>query len=158
VTSTLALATRPATGADDGFLRGLFVSTRPFDTSVLAAVPGLLELQHDARERAYAAAYPSTRDEIVLLDDVPVGRLLTAPLADGSHLVDIALVPRHQSRGLGTLLLGRLLAAGPVTLRVDATNPARRLYERLGFTTVSATATDLSLHHPGHDTNEGAGA
>lgn len=158
MTTTLAPATRPATGTDEEFLRALFVSSRPFDASGLAAVPGLLEMQYAARERSYASAYPSTRDEIVLVDDEPVGRLLTASTATGQHVVDVALVPQHRGHGLGTALLSRLLDEGPVTLEVDVTNPARRLYERLGFTTVSTTDTDLTLQHPGHHANEGVGA
>lgn len=158
MTATIALATRPATGADEEFLRALFASSRPFDATALAAVPRLLEMQYAARDRSYAAAHPSLCDEIVLVDNEPIGRMLSAPLTDGCHVVDVALVPSHRGRGIGTLLLERLLSEGPVTLEVAVGNPAQRLYERLGFTTVSATDTDLSLQHPGHLANEGAGA
>lgn len=158
MTATHALATRPATSADDEFLRALFVSSRPFDVTALVAVPGLLEMQYAARERSHSAAYPSRRDEIVLVDDLPVGRLLTSRGEQCRHIVDIALVPSHRGRGIGTLLVGRLLEAGSVTLRVATTNPARRLYERLGFTTARASDTELSLQHPGNDILEGAGA
>ena len=53
-------------------------------------------------------------------------------------LVDVALLPAVRGRGIGTGLLEDLLAeareAGrPVRLKVVLTNPARRLYERLGF-------------------------
>ena len=154
MTTTLALTTRPATGADEELLRALFISSRPFDVSALAAVPGLMEMQYVARDRSHLAAYPTGRDEIVLVDGEPVGRILTA----GRHVVDLAIVPSHRGHGLGSALLSRLLEDGPVTLEVAVTNPARRLYERLGFTVVSTTGTDLSLHHPGHDTTEGAGA
>jgi ribosomal protein S18 acetylase RimI-like enzyme len=158
MTTILAPTTRPATDADGDFLRALFVSSRPFDATALAAVPGLLEMQYVARQRSHAAAHASLRDQIVLVGDVPVGRLLTARTAAGQHVVDVALVPLHRGRGLGTVLLAGLLGDGPVTLEVATTNPARRLYERLGFTTVSTTDTDLSLQHPGNDTFEGAGA
>lgn len=154
MTTTAALATRLATGVDEDFLRALFASSRPFDTALLTAVPGLMEMQYAARDRSHAAAHPHRRDEIVLVDEEPVGRILTA----GRHVVDLAVVPSRRGQGLGTALLRRLLDDGPVTLEVAVTNPARRLYERLGFTVVGATDTDLSLHHPGHDTLEGAGA
>lgn len=158
MTTTHALATRPATGADDEFLRALFVSSRPFDVTALVAVPGLLEMQYAARQRSHAAAYAWMRDEIVLVDDLPVGRLLTSRGEHCRHIVDIALVPSHRGRGIGTLLLEGLLRDGSVTLRVATTNPARYLYERLGFTTITATDTELSLQHPGNDILEGAGA
>jgi ribosomal protein S18 acetylase RimI-like enzyme len=78
----------------------------------------------------------------VVADDgeiVGMGRLL----GDGGwyfHVVDMAVLPEHQRRGLGDAILGALLvfirhAAPPgawVTLLADP--PGRRLYERHGFT------------------------
>jgi ribosomal protein S18 acetylase RimI-like enzyme len=69
---------------------------------------------------------------------VGMGRVL----GDGGwyfHLVDIAVDPAHQRRGLGdaimTALLARVDAAAPpdawITLLADP--PGRRLYERHGF-------------------------
>lgn len=50
----------------------------------------------------------------------------------------IQLLPDCQGRGLGTAILGAILAQGqraalPVFLRVRRDNPAVRLYQRLGF-------------------------
>ena len=50
----------------------------------------------------------------------------------------IAVLPEHTNRGVGTRLLARLLEAAravypAVVLSVRATNPARRLYQRVGF-------------------------
>lgn len=156
MTSTLALTTRPPISADESFLRALFASTRPVEAAALSTLPGLLELQFEARRRAHAAAYPLLRDDILLLADRPVGRLLTARADGATHVVDVAIVAEHRGRGLGGTLLGRLLDSGPVTLKVALDNPARRLYDRLGFVTVGSTDTDLSLHHPGHDPKEPA--
>jgi ribosomal protein S18 acetylase RimI-like enzyme len=54
---------------------------------------------------------------------------------------ELAIAVRREARGagVGTALLTRLLEQVPeVSLSVEADNPARRLYERLGFVTVSA--------------------
>ena len=64
-------------------------------------------------------------------------------LGDGGwyfHVVDMAVLPEHQRRGLGAAVLGWLLdeirAGAPpnpwVTLMADA--PGRPLYEGFGFT------------------------
>jgi GNAT superfamily N-acetyltransferase len=50
----------------------------------------------------------------------------------------ISLLPAHRGRGVGTLLLDRLLSAAAqrhaaVSLSVSVSNPARRSYERAGF-------------------------
>jgi predicted GNAT family acetyltransferase len=54
------------------------------------------------------------------------------------RVVDIAIWPGHRGRGIGTLLLTRVFAEGdaagkPVSIHVEVFNPARRLYDRLGF-------------------------
>ena len=55
-----------------------------------------------------------------------------------------------QRRGLGTQLLKRLFVEGresslPIRLRVLAVNPAKRLYERLGFVVIETTAERLFM-------------
>ena len=58
--------------------------------------------------------------------------------ADALMLEKLYILPSHQRRGIGTLLLGRVIerahASGkPIRLRVLRVNPARQLYERNGF-------------------------
>lgn len=62
----------------------------------------------------------------------------------------IALRPTYRGQGLGTRLLTHLLrAARPhypaVSLSVSRNNPAVRLYQRLGFTTVGSTGPALTM-------------
>ncbi len=57
---------------------------------------------------------------------------------DEIDLVDIALLPGARGRGIGGALIVELCREGardgrPVRLRVERTNPALRLYRRLGF-------------------------
>jgi ribosomal protein S18 acetylase RimI-like enzyme len=64
------------------------------------------------------------------------------------RIIDIALLPEHLNRGIGTQLISELLAeaasAGlPVTIHVKSSNPARHLYERLGF----QLAEDLGVYY-----------
>ena len=71
-----------------------------------------------------------------------IGMIKVVREADIWHLVQIQLAPEHQGRGLGTTLIERLLAAAreadvPVSLQVLKVNPAKRLYERLGFRVVA---------------------
>jgi len=69
---------------------------------------------------------------------VAAGRVDTDWGPDALHLVDIALLPAFQSKGIGGRVLAGLIeeaaARGlPMDLHVEAENPARRLYRRLGF-------------------------
>ena len=69
--------------------------------------------------------------------------------SDGElNLANIRVAPEYQGQGIGTRLIGEMLREAhqqglPVTLRVLKVNPARRLYERLGFVVVGETQT----HH-----------
>ncbi len=51
-------------------------------------------------------------------------------------LVYIAVHQNHRGKGLGKTLMQRAIAAatGNIALHVEPDNPAKRLYERLGFT------------------------
>ena len=67
------------------------------------------------------------------------------------HIVDMAVVPEHQRRGLGdailTTLLDRIRTDAPagawVTLLADP--PGRRLYERHGFTRTAPHSVGMAL-------------
>lgn len=66
------------------------------------------------------------------------------------HLDQLFLLPEYQSRGIGTKLVEAVLRGArlknlPVKLWVLRVNPARRLYERLGFQVVAQTAASVYL-------------
>jgi ribosomal protein S18 acetylase RimI-like enzyme len=69
-------------------------------------------------------------------------------------LASIRIAPEFQRRGIGTWLIRGVLERAalrgvPVTLRVLRVNPARRLYERLGFEVVDTSDTHYTmLVHP----------
>lgn len=65
---------------------------------------------------------------------------------DATPELSIAVEPDHRGRGIGTLLLTRLLDAAPrCSLSVDSRNPARSLYTRLGFTVVAVVGTSTVM-------------
>ncbi|MCI0636496.1 MAG: GNAT family N-acetyltransferase [Actinobacteria bacterium] len=105
----------------------------------------------DQRARFFASTDPATH-RVIELDGRPVGCLAVRWLADEVRLDRIFLLPAHQSRGIGTHLVREVVAqacaAGlPVRLRVFRVNPARRLYERLGFATTGETETHVLMEH-----------
>jgi ribosomal protein S18 acetylase RimI-like enzyme len=80
---------------------------------------------------------------------VGMGRLL----GDGGwyfHVVDMAVLPEHQRRGIGDAVLGALLdrirALAPPGAFVNllADPPGRRLYERHGFTETAPASVGMA--------------
>lgn len=101
-----------------------------------------LEQQRRAQAMHYRAAFADAAWLIVESGGAPVGRLYTDERPASVHLIDISLLPEWRGRGLGGAILADLIAdAGErdlaVSLQVDKVNPARRLYERLGFCVVA---------------------
>lgn len=144
---------RPQEGTDDAFLRRLFAAG--LDASLglhLWPEPQrelMLRWQYEARERDWNERYPPGSLEVIEVDGVPAGRIrLSRPdLDDCRQVVDLAVAPEYRRRGVATAALAR--CPGPLALRVARDNlPARRLYDRLGFTLRDADALHLSLRGP----------
>jgi ribosomal protein S18 acetylase RimI-like enzyme len=135
---------RPATPEDEPFLRALYLSTRSGELAAFWALgeaqrDALFRMQFTAQQRGYAAEYPGADHHLILRDGAPVGRLYVDRRAGEICLVDIALLPEHRGAGIGGALLRALLdeaaaSGSAVCLHVLETNPALRLYERLGYT------------------------
>src|SRR5262249_37704772 len=76
---------------------------------------------------------------IVRRDGADIGWLQTATTADALFVAQLFVEPALRRQGVGTEVMRRIIgeaarAGQAVTLGVVKTNPAIRLYERLGFT------------------------
>jgi len=140
------LAVRPALPLDEIFLYDLYSAIRgpEFDLAPITATQKeqLIRMQFHAQTSAYGQMYPNSCYHIVLLDSKPVGRLWVAPGDQELHLVDIAVHPSQQGKGIGTLLIQRLQQEAaktglPIRCAVFRFNPGSlRFHKRLGFTVV----------------------
>lgn len=149
------LSYRPETDADLPFVAALYATTRADELAATgwpeAMKAVFLAQQHQAQHAHYRAVHPDGEWLIIAREGAPVGRLYLAEQDGMLLLVDIALLPEARGGGLGTAILTDLLAAEtrPVQLHVELMNPARRLYERLGFVPVEQEAFRLRMiRHP----------
>lgn len=100
---------------------------------------------HDQRIRAHF------EDAMIVCEDAAaIGLLKVTRTAVAWHVHQIQILPAHQGRGIGEAVLRALLTDAarehvPVSLSVLHGNPARRLYERLGFRLASETDTSASM-------------
>jgi len=86
----------------------------------------------------YHRFYPGAAYQIVVAGGRDIGRMYVDETPREVRLMEITLLPEFRGRGLGgSLVRGLMQAAGrsgrKVSLHVELENPARRLYERLGF-------------------------
>jgi len=76
--------------------------------------------------------------EIIRFEDQDIGMIKLVKTPDFWKLIQIQILPESQNRGIGQNLIKNIQhqasAQGiPIALSVLRTNPAKRLYERLGF-------------------------
>jgi ribosomal protein S18 acetylase RimI-like enzyme len=88
--------------------------------------------------------------QVVAVGDRDVGAIQVVRRDREIVLNSIQVLPEFQGRGIGTALICDLQAearAGDValSLQVLKVNPAKRLYERLGFVVVGETATHYQM-------------
>lgn len=101
----------------------------------------------DQAQRFEAGFHPS-RTEIIEDRGQPIGMLVVDRASDPVRLLSIELSPEHQNRGLGSAIIRQIIreAGGrSVWLQVLKVNPAKQLYERLGFVTIEQTETHWQM-------------
>jgi len=134
---------RPADDQDQGRLRALYVAARRNEFAQAGldavAVQALLALQYEAQSLAYRQQFPDAQQYLLLQRQDAVGYLWLQRAPRVLRLLDISLLPDWRGQGLGSACLRQLQAQAraarlTLLLHVAEGNPARRLYERLGFT------------------------
>ena len=133
---------RPVEAADRAFLVALYGSTRDGELAHVewpeGAREAFVEQQFSAQDAHYRAHYPGATLDVIEVDGSPAGRLYVHRGPSDIRIMDIALAPEFRGRGLGTELLRSLIAeadasARKLSIHVEQNNPARSLYDRLGF-------------------------
>ncbi len=136
------VAFRPMRADDMPFMRALYASTREDELAPLPWPPEakqqFLDQQFDFQHRHYQTEYARAEFLLILSASEPIGRLYLERTTNTWNVIDIALIAGRRGRGIGSALIAELLAeasehASAVELHVESFNPARRLYERLGF-------------------------
>jgi ribosomal protein S18 acetylase RimI-like enzyme len=157
-TTTPELSLRPAAREDYNFLVRLYTSTR---IDEFAAIPWsdeqretFMRMQFDVQSRGYEGRYPDATHQLILWNGEPVGRIIVSRAQDELSLVDIAILPEFRSKGIGGGLIRDLQSEAlknskPLRLEVFHTNPAQRLYFRLGFRQTGTNSLYLQMEWKG---------
>jgi ribosomal protein S18 acetylase RimI-like enzyme len=133
---------RPAVDTDREFLTALYASTREVELELVdwdeATKRAFVQHQFSAQDEHYRSNYPGATLDVIEVDGEPAGRLYVHRGPSDIRIMDIALVPGFRGRGIGTELLRSLISEAEesgrkLSIHVEANNPARSLYDRLGF-------------------------
>jgi ribosomal protein S18 acetylase RimI-like enzyme len=150
----LSFAVRPYTAEDDAFLYELYCSTRGDEVALLgwndAQKDMFLRMQFHAQQQPFRVYDNVSEHWIILVDEMRAGRMLVFKLEDEIRLADIALLPQYRNRGIGESMIRDLQmkaeSAGKLlSLHVAHSNPAQRLYQRLGFVSAGDGAAHVRM-------------
>jgi ribosomal protein S18 acetylase RimI-like enzyme len=148
---------RPVAGDDRAFLVELYGSVRepelahvPWDDATRRA---FIEHQFSAQDAHYRQNYPGATLDVIEVDGEPAGRLYVHRGASDIRIMDIALATAFRGRGIGTGLLRSLIAEAhaserKLSIHVEMNNPARTLYERLGFQAAGEHGVYVLMERP----------
>ncbi len=89
-------------------------------------------------------------NQIIMLDRQAIGLLSVKQNGTEVFISSILILPEHQNKGIGSLIISKITEQAQqqghsVTLQVLKVNPARRLYERLGFIIEGETDTHFKM-------------
>ncbi|MFN2188210.1 MAG: GNAT family N-acetyltransferase [Candidatus Promineifilaceae bacterium] len=135
---------RPAVEEDFDFLYNLKVAClKDYVTETFG-------WDEEYQQRRFKDYFDPTSTEIIVVNDQDVGQISLVDLDDELFISGIYILPPWQNQGLGAMVLGDVISdAGQkgisVSLQVLKVNPARRLYERLGFTVYEENETHYKM-------------
>ena len=124
-------ALRPARAEDFDFCARLYFSG-------MAETIRTLKLNMTAQTANLRARWTAAEVQIIMSDGADVGWMQSSIQDHALYLEQIFIDAASQRHGIGTAMIQDLIEQAaksdlPVTLGVVKTNPAYRLYERLGF-------------------------
>jgi len=149
-----SISVRPVTVEDEDLLLEIYKSSRGDDLRGLGwaedRVSEFLGMQYEAQQHFFESEYQRVADEIILWEGKPAGRLIVERREHEIRCVDVALLPAHRNRGIGTFLIRKLQDEArherkPLRLRVIRFNRAVSLFERSGFVRTSETGTHFQM-------------
>jgi ribosomal protein S18 acetylase RimI-like enzyme len=138
---------RPADGDDMAFLWDLHVATMRGYVERTWGWDETFQREH------FRQTFSTEHLRILTCGDQDIGVLEIHPHPGHLFLARISILPSHQGRGIGTSIIRPMLQDAdernlPVRLQVLKVNPARLLYERMGFTIDAETATHFMMIRP----------
>ncbi|MFZ6780734.1 GNAT family N-acetyltransferase [Undibacterium sp. Ji83W] len=158
-----ALALRKVNDDDQAFLDVLYASRRedlqqmPMDAAFIAQ---MIKMQQHVQMEGIRMNYPDAGHWLIEDAGQPVGRVIIDTGSNDVRLVDIAIIPAAQRRGIAKAILLAMQADAQsqgkgVSLAVEQTNfAARGLYLQSGFVVHSADALFEQMYWRGNATAE----
>ena len=138
------ITTRNATYQDKGFLWALKIA------SMRQYVEQVYGWEDNAQRGYFEKGFHPEVIRIIQHDGHDAGMYELQECGEDWFLARIEILPEYQNRGIGTVVLQRMIDAmastdKPFRLQLFKVNPARKLYARMGFIETGETATHVLM-------------
>ena len=142
---------RPIREEDSKVLNEIYGNTREKELKQVAywtaeQKRAFIQQQFSAQHEYYQKNYIGADFYIIQKNSTTIGRLYLHQnfQNQGVRIIDIAILPSWQNQGIGKGILKDILKSAeemgnPVSIHVESFNPAKHLYESLGFKKISET-------------------
>jgi len=102
------------------------------------------------QESLFRERYTPNQIQVITFEGKNIGMISLEERTDDVFLRAIEILPTHQGLGIGARIIQEIIddAASkqkPVSLSVLKVNPAKSLYERMGFSTIEETDTHFIM-------------
>jgi GNAT superfamily N-acetyltransferase len=141
--------------ADEAVFRRLYAEVRAPEMRMTqwpqAEIQAFCDSQYSAQDHHYREYYADLEQWAICRGDDVIGRLYLATFGGIFILMDITIALAWRGQGIGSSIVADVvrqadLASREMQLHVEPDNPARRLYQRLGFTEIpDQPATEIYL-------------
>lgn len=134
-----SITLRDATLADEPFFMDLYRNTREHEMEAVGwseeQRQQFIAFQYQARKHHYNEFYKGATDEVIMQEQVPIGRLMVHRSGDDILVMLIELLSTCRGQGVGTMLMKKIMddADIPVKLHVERHGGPVAFYEGLGF-------------------------
>ena len=127
---------------DTAFIEAVYRTTREAELNLTNwsehQKSAFITMQSAAQLAEYKTKCPGARFQVIIYNKKNAGRFFTCENENEIRLLDITILPEFSGKGMGTNLLHRLIQRSnkvqkKISLHVIASNPALKLYQRLGF-------------------------
>lgn len=138
---------RPATAADFDYLWALH------SESLRESIDRVYGWEDEWQANYFQERFDPPTRQIILYDQKPAGALGLEWQEKALYIAYIAISQDYRGQGLGSTIIKAIIRRGseaglPVTLNVLRGNPAKKLYERLGFEVIAEEETRFLMIHP----------
>ncbi len=155
-----AVTLRALQTGDLEFIEHLYATSRAEEMShsgwPAEQIATFLNMQFKAQHTYYQEHYRGADFLIIELDGQRIGRIYLFWGQTTLNLIEIALLPEFQGRGIGSALIHQQLQRADelgleVELSVETYNRAQRLYVRAGFHVINETGVYLRMRREALD-------